>query len=247
MTPEEKKQKRNEYAKAYYAKNKDKMKTARAAKKTGSKEAINPKLGVERNVEKLAERTVSKGAKIISTAETLVKAMGDVLSEAYRAKSQELVDRVIKMFTKKLNAEITEDDGTKLYLSVDLGTRTVRIPKAMQKQPAETPDTAADAEPTMEELKAIDEDVEAAMPDEHPEEILADVSVINALREGTVTEADIERANDEYPDVDDEDLDDEVDEDELDEDERAEREYERDIEGRSEMFREFDAQGAYDD
>lgn len=246
MTPEEKKQKRNEYAKAYYAKNKDKMKAAKAGKKTGSKEAINPKLGVERNVEKLAERTVSKGAKIISTAETLVKAMGDVLSEAYRAKNQELVDRVIKMFTKKLNAEITEDDGTKLYLSVDLGTRTVRIPKAMQKEPAPTPETAADKEPTMEELQAIDEDVEAAMPDEHPEEILADVSVINALREGTVTEADVERANEEYPDNED-NLDEEIDEDDLDDDERAERDYERDWEGRSEMMREFDAQGVYDD
>lgn len=145
LTPEQIKQRRNEYARAYYAKNKDKMK-AKAGKKTD---------GVDKKTEKLA----AKGAKTLAAAKEILVSAAAVIDAAYKTGDQKLVDHTSKLFKKQFGLAATHnlEDGT-VSLTLDVGVKKVRLPKEFVKQ-ARQPDEGEDMEVAMDPdlIKAIQE------------------------------------------------------------------------------------------
>lgn len=236
MTPEEKRAKRNAYARAYYAANKDRMKAGsrrKAAKAPGAREKAE------------AEKLAVKGGKAMAAALDVVKKAADVLAAAYKSKDEALVDAIGEIFRKKLGARLGEIDGGRRTLEAVLAAK-VKVPKAMIPEKTEEPAVL----PAEDAAEIIAKDIgEHLEEDEAVEEIPLDPSKIQGLVEGDLTESDLEDG--EGDDTLDEDFeeDEEDGEEEDEEDEpglrriRRKSDEDADCEGRAEAWREMAAMG----
>ena len=234
LTQEEKRAKRNEYARAYYAKNKDRMKAARGK---GAKPVA------KKNAEKAVEKLAARGEKTVAAAKQLLKDAAETVRGAVKAKDEETAAMALAALGKRAGiAPVNVDGKTILRFSVD--GKTVKLPESLAP--------AAEG-PTEDELMAIEETAD----EDVPVEIAVDPADAAALQDGA-SEDEIMSQYDEDGDMDpedeeygDEEEDEDDDEDEEDED-RPRRRRHDDFDdpfgddmaaGRADMFREMDAMG----
>lgn len=119
LTDEQKRIKRNEYAKAYYAKNKANKKSKNIDKKYC-------------NIEKQADKIINKYQKINSKITTLLSDVSSLLEETYALNDTKFINKIEKLICKPFKFILEEDiEKPKKYITLSK-TMHFKIPKHLK-------------------------------------------------------------------------------------------------------------------
>lgn len=266
MTPEERRAARNAASRRWYlahkaakaASNKAGQKQAKqAAKPKARKAEAKPAKPQNGGLAKRLDKFVEKGTKAADAFKALVKDAAVLIAEAYKSGDEKLVARACRAFGRKLSLEVAPcpDDG-KAMLSVSIGAKVFRVPKAQKaEQPAATPAAAPKAEAKHASLAPDGEEEKAETV------VTVDPATLAGIEEGTVAAPAAEPADEDEDEDEDEDKDPtdeerlaelrDKDPDDLTDDEREELAQADEGDdwsaGRADMMREMEAQGSFDD